>query len=394
MPQPSPLSRRLKALVFTLIIGSLLFFGLVPMLVDQQMNPVVPTPLPPLEEEAVAFHRSLFVADLHADSLLWGRDLSRGYHRGQLDLPRLQAGSVALQAFSVVTQSPRGLNVHRNAGDSDTIFWLGLAQAWPPAALGHLSERALLQADRLQQLIERADGQVRLIRSRTDLQALIADRTSDPTLIGAWLTLEGGHALEGDLNNLDRLQQAGFRMLAPTHFFDTELAGSAHGMEKGGLTALGRDWVRAMESRQLIIDLAHASERTIDDVLHLATRPVIVSHTGVRGTCDSPRNLSDSQLRRIAEHGGLIGIGFWPEAVCGNDVNAIVRAMRYTADLVGVQHVALGSDFDGAVQVPFDSSGLAHLTQALRQARFTDTEVAGIMGGHVRDFLLQHLPED
>ncbi len=393
MSRASRPQRILSTLIITLVIGSLLFLGVAPMLVDDIMNPVDPTPLAPLEEDHKEFHRRLFIADLHADSLLWGRDLSRGYHRGQMDLPRLQAGNMALQAFSVVTQSPRGLNIHRNAGDSDTIFWLGLAQAWPPSALTHLTERALLQAERLQQLVDRSDGQVRLIRSQADLRELIEGRRNDPTLIGAWLTLEGAHALEGDLNNLDRLQRVGFRMLAPTHFFDNEFAGSAHGVEKGGLTPLGREWVRAMESRQLIIDLAHASERTIDDVLSLATRPVIVSHTGVRGTCDSPRNLSDQQIRRIAEQGGLIGVGFWPQAVCGNDVKAIVRALRHLTDLVGVSHVALGSDFDGAVQTPFDVSGLGNLTQALRQSGFTDDEVAGIMGGHARDFLLRFLPQ-
>ncbi|MDE9553843.1 membrane dipeptidase, partial [Xenorhabdus bovienii] len=91
-------------------------------------------------------------------------------------------------------------------------------------------------------------------------------------------------------------------------FFDTELGGSAHGIEKGGLTAAGADMVRRMEEKSMIIDLAHASTRTIDDILAIATRPVVVSHTGVKGTCDNIRNLSDDQLRRIAAMGGLIGI--------------------------------------------------------------------------------------
>lgn len=392
MTKPPLLRRSLIGLAFFLIIGSLMFFGLAPMLVDDLMNPVSPEPLVDLPESSQRLHQGLFVADLHADSLLWGRDLSRGYHRGQLDLPRLQAGNVALQAFSVVTQSPRGLNVDRNDRDSDTIFWLGIVQGWPPAALRHLTDRALLQAEQLRETAERSDGRLRIIRSRSDLQQFLADRTQDPSLVAGWLTLEGSHALEGQLEHLDRLAAAGFRMLAPTHFFDNEIAGSAHGFDKGGLTTLGREWVRRMEARELIIDLAHASTQTMEEVLGMATRPIVVSHTGVRGTCDNNRNLSDDHLRRIAATGGLIGIGFWDTAVCDTSVAAIVRAIRYTTDLVGVTHLALGSDFDGAVKTPFDASQLGQLTHALRQAGFSDVEMAGIMGGNIRDFLLRNLP--
>src|SRR5690606_29247407 len=97
------------------------------------------------------------------------------------------------------------------------------------------------------------------------------------------------------------------------------MGGSAHGVEKGGLTEAGREMVRRMEAKRMIIDIAHASTRTIDDILATATRPVVVSHTGVKGTCDNNRNLSDDQLRAIADKGGLVGIGFWDTAVCGTE---------------------------------------------------------------------------
>ena len=92
-------------------------------------------------------------------------------------------------------------------------------------------------------------------------------------------------------------------MMAPTHFFDTEIGGSAHGVSRSGLTPLGREWVARMEAKKMVIDLAHASPATLDDVLKIATRPVVVSHTGVRGTCDNERNLSDAQLRGIYASG-------------------------------------------------------------------------------------------
>ena len=90
-----------------------------------------------------------------------------------------------------------------------------------------------------------------------------------------------------------------------------DIGGSAHGEVKGGLTAKGKAMIRLMEARKMIVDLAHASAATIDDTLAMATRPVVVSHTGVRGTCDNPRNLTDEQLKKIAATGGVIGIGYW-----------------------------------------------------------------------------------
>ena len=143
----------------------------------------------------------------------------------------------------------------------------------------------------------------------------------------------------------------------------------------------------------MIVDLAHASETAIDDVLAMSDRPVIVSHTGVKGTCDNGRNLSDLQIEQITDNGGLIGIGFWSTAVCGTDATAIVRAIRYVVDLVGVEHVALGSDFDGAVGVPFDVSQLAILTETLLAEGFSDDEIRAVMGGNALAFFRQNLPE-
>jgi microsomal dipeptidase-like Zn-dependent dipeptidase len=130
----------------------------------------------------------------------------------------------------------------------------------------------------------------------------------------------------------------------------------------------------------------------ISDVLEISTKPVVVSHTGVKGTCDNARNLSDEQLKGIAKTGGLIGIGYWETAVCGRDAKAIARAIRYTANVAGVDHVALGSDFDGAVAEPFDTTGLALITEALIGEGFTDDEIKLIMGGNAIRVLLVSLP--
>ncbi|WP_217907373.1 dipeptidase [Janthinobacterium sp. PC23-8] len=365
-----------------------------PALVDKNINQIYPVTAPAPSKQALTLHRSLWIADLHADSLLWQRDLNQAGGRGHLDFPRLAQANVALQAFSVVTKTPRKMNIEHNDGDSDNITALVMAQGLPPATWHSLLARALYQAKELRQLADASHGTMRVIGSRAQLRAFIAAREQDPRLMAGWLTLEGAHALEGQLGNLDSLYRAGYRMAAPTHFFDTEWSGSQHGMVKGGLTPLGRDWLRAMEQRKMIVDLAHASGATIEDVLTLAQRPVMVSHTGVRGTCANGRNLSDAQLTRIAAQGGLVGIGFWNTAVCGKDVKAIARAIVHAVAVMGVAHVAYGSDFDGAVTTAIDAAGLQRLTQALLDAGLSPAQIRRIAGENVRDFLLKNLPDD
>lgn len=366
--------------------------AIVPAQVEQRLNRVRSAPAIPVSDRARELHRSLFVADLHADSLLFGRDLLKRGTRGHVDVPRLLEGNVALQAFTVVTKTPRKMNITQNDSSTDDITRLALASGWPPATWTSLAERALYQARRLHDAAAASTGTLTIIRTRADLENFLERRKREPRIVAGFLGIEGAHALDGRLENLDKLYDAGFRMMAPSHFFDTEIGGSAHGTKRGGLTPLGREWVRKMEDKRMLIDLAHASPPTLRDVLALATRPVVVSHTGVRGTCDNQRNLSDEQLRALAANGAVIGIGYWETAVCGTDARAIARAIRYTANLIGVDHVALGSDFDGAVTTPFDTAGLAQITQALLDGGFTEIEIRKIMGANVLELLRRSLP--
>ena len=184
------------------------------------------------------------------------------------------------------------------------------------------------------------------------------------------LAIEGAHALDDDLGERRRgSTPPGYRMVGLAHFFDNAFAGSAHGVEKGGLTARRPRARRGAGGRRIVVDLAHASAATIDDVLAIATRPVVASHTGVRGVADNARNLTDEQLRGIAATGGMVGIGFWPTACGGDDAASIARSIAHAVAVVGAEHVGLGSDFDGAVPVPFDASGMGLLTERAPRAR-------------------------
>jgi membrane dipeptidase len=231
------------------------------------------------------------------------------------------------------------------------------------------------------------------VRSRRELDELLARRGRGEEVIGALLGIEGAHALEGDPANLDRAFRAGFRMIGLTHFFDNHYAGSAHGLEKGGLTEAGRELVRRMGELGILLDLAHLSPTAIDEVLRLVPGPVLVSHTGVKGTCDNLRNLSDRHVREIAARGGVIGIGFWDTAVCGIEPRHIVAAMQHVIALVGDDHVALGSDYDGGTTVAFDISGLRVLTQAMLDAGLEPESVRKVLGGNVIRALREGLPD-
>lgn len=379
------------AALIVLAIGLILFFFVIPYSVSTFMNGVRESPPYRVDDAIAALHDRLTIVDLHADTLLWARDPKQRTRVGHVDLPRLHDTGVKLQIFSAVTKTPRGLNFEQNAADSDNITALVIAQRWPVRTWADLTERALYQAQRLARLEAESDGEFVIIKSRAGLASLMSGSGGR---VGGLLAIEGMHALSGTPENLARLYDAGYRMMGLTHFFDNAIGGSAHGESKGGLTPLGRDLIVEMEKTGILVDLAHASPQLIDDVLAIATRPVVVSHTGVKGTCDRTRNLSDAQLHAIAANGGLVGIAYFEEAVCGTNADAIARAIRYAGELVGFTHVALGSDFDGAVTTPFDVTGLPLLWDALLRAGVSESNIAAVAGGNAIRLLESSLPRE
>jgi len=366
--------------VALLVAAAIGLFTLGPGIVERQQNKMDSGALPVISERAKTLHRTLTIVDLHADTLMWDRNLLARGKRGHVDLPRLREGNVALQVFSSVTKSPRGLNYDSNSADAiDMITPLAIAQGQPSQTWSSLLQRSLFHADKLHDAVDRSDGRLVAVASPSQLDTLLASR---PRPVGAMLSVEGLHDLEGNLDNLDKLYQAGFRMASLTHFFDNDLAGSMHGTEKGGLTDKGRAAVRRMEALGMIVDVAHCSHRCVADILAMARRPLVSSHGGVQATCNVNRNLTDEEIRGVARTGGVIGIGYWDGAVCSTDPAAVAKAIKYVRDLVGIEYVALGSDYDGATTVRFDASQLVQVTQALLDAGFTDDEIRAVMGGN------------
>lgn len=358
------------------------FFALAPGMIERDLNRIDGKPLPAVSERAKALHRTLTIVDLHSDSLLWSRNFLNRAGRGHMDLPRLEDGNVALQILASTTKSPKGQNYDANGADTDNITGLVIAQLQPVRTWNSLLERSLWHAEKLHRAVAASGGELRAVDTPEDIDTLLADRRGKVPPVGAMLSIEGLHGLEGKLANLDKLYAAGFRMAGLTHFFDNDLAGSMHGLKKGGLTQLGRQVVETMEAKGMIVDIAHCSSACVADILEIARRPVVSSHGGVQAMCKVNRNLSDDQIRGLAATGGLVGIGYWDAAVCDTSPASIAKAMKHVRDLVGVQHVALGSDYDGATTVRFDTSKLVQVTQALIDAGFSDDEIRAVMGGN------------
>jgi len=373
------------------------FFG-VPVWVDGDMNRVDTGARITVTERAQQLHATLTVVDLHNDVLLWDRGLTGPQRRGHTDITRLARGNVALEVFSTVTKTPKNQNYDRNSAATDNITLLAMAERWPSRTYGSLLERALWQATKLQREETVSEGHLILVRTAADLRNALerrAERKGDPLerpVIGL-LNTEGMHAIEGKLANVDTLFAHGFRMAGLAHFFDNEVAGSAHGEAKGGLTPLGQDVMRHMQELGMIVDLAHASPTAFDEALAAAIKPVVVSHVGVRETCAGPRNLTDDQLRALAANGALIGIGFWDGAICSDSPRAVAKAMRHAVSIAGLSHVAIGSDWDGATSVAITGDTVAQLTQALLDAGFTEAEIRAVMGENAIRFLLANLPD-
>lgn len=386
------LGKWLGRLLVLAVIGVIAFLTFGPGYVESGRNEVLSDADSTVSAEASALHDTLLIGDWHADPLLWKRDLRDRANRGHVDVPRLIEGNVALQVFTAVTKSPAGQNYEENSADAfDNITPLAIGQLWPPRTWGSLLERALYQAEKLHDVA--SDGDLRIITNQTDLEALLADRAAGQKVVGGILGIEGAHALEGDIANLDALEAAGYRLIGLHHFFDNELGGSLHGFGNKGLNEFGQIVVEQIVTRNMILDVAHSSPQVVADVLAMTDVPIVISHTGIYSHCQTPRNIPDDLMVQIAATGGVIGMGFWDAAVCDISPDGIAAAIKAAVDLVGEDHVSYGSDFDGSVATSFDASQMALLTDAMLRAGLTEGQIRKIAGENMLRVLRERLAD-
>jgi len=295
------------------------------------------------------------LADGHADSLMWNRDLTVRQRSGQLDFPRLREAGVRLQCFTVVT---RGYPV------VDGFAAFAALRRWPARARRGPWARCQFQVERLWELCARSGGTVAVADSAAALSAnLAADRVS------AVLGVEGAHALEGRPERVAELRARGVAFIGLTHLAANALGGSSSPLQRDRpLTPLGGEVLEAMAAARVSVDVAHASPRTLAALLaHPRGRP-FCSHTGVAGAARSWRNLDDGALRAIAGRGGVVGIIYATLYLGGRGLGDVVRHLEHALDVAGEDAVALGSDFDGLVPMPRalrDVTGVPRLVDAL-----------------------------
>lgn len=364
------------------------FIILVPS-VDKDLNRVTAHEPYPVSDTAKTLHNDLMIVDLHADNLLWRRSPEERNDYGQVDFPRLREGGVNIQVFSAVTKSPRGLNFDGNDADApDDIALLAKAQLWPIRTWNSIYERAVFQSTRLHKLAENSDNNLIIAKRKSDLEQ------DKDVLIGLLLT-EGAHPLEGELENIKRLYDEGYRAMGLQHFFDNELGGSMHGRSQSGLTAFGQEAVKEMERLNIMIDVAHSSIASVKDTLALTTQPIFISHGGTISHCPQTanRNLPDEILLEIANRGGIIGIGYFKGVVCDISPKGIAQAIIHAVNLLGEEAVALGSDFDGSVTTAFDTSELAALSHELLTQGMSESVIRKVMGENAKRYFSENLPD-
>jgi membrane dipeptidase len=323
------------------------------------------------------------VFDGHNDAITRedAADFATGRDGGHLDLPRARAGGLAGGIFALFTPTPGAERIDFDRGGGRIEVELA-APIGPEIAAATTSQAAgrLLGLER--------DGHLRIVRTIADLDAAREDG-----VLAAVMHHEGAEAIDPGLQALELWYAAGLRSLGPVWSRPNAFA---HGVpfmfpaspDTGpGLTAAGRRLVRRCAELGIAVDLSHLNEAGFWDVARLDGAPLIASHSGVHALCASTRNLTDAQLDAIAASGGLVGIVFAAPFIRADGADdadtplaTIAAHVRYAADRIGVEHVALGSDFDGAT-VPDelgDVAGLPRLLDALAAAGFTEDEVRAI----------------
>jgi membrane dipeptidase len=307
-------------------------------------------------------HDRAFVIDLHNDVI---EKVMDGYSLGPLhtsehsDLPRFHKGGYDAQLFAI---------------------W-----ADPSAYASAPYARAMAMIDAFEKEIAANVDTFAQARSSTDLTDL-----SSAGIFGGLLGVEGGHAIENDLSKLEAFYQRGVRCMTITWNNSTSWAISAQDplSASQGLSPFGRQVIQTMDSLGMIIDVSHVGVQTIKDILTVTKNPIIASHSGARALRNHYRNLTDEQILSIANSGGVIGVVFYPLFLSSTNyatLDTVVKHIDYIRNLAGIDHVALGSDYDGMSPAPFgleDASHLPALTLRLLERGYSREDVRKVLGGN------------
>jgi membrane dipeptidase len=331
-------------------------------------------------DEVAALHRRVAVADGHADSLMWNRDLNAASEQGHVDIPRLREAGVKLQCFTVVT---RGLPVI----DGFSLF--ARKQRWPAHARASEWSRCTWQVDRLAHFCRQSKGQASIAGTGEQLEANLKEGR-----LSAVLGIEGGHALEGKPERVAELVERGVRFMSLSHLSNNELGGTSTPLfGNKPLTPLGHQVLDAMAGAGMALDLAHASPAMLPTLLDFKG-PLFCSHAGISGAKAMWRNLTDETLKKVASRGGVVGVIFAPQFLGGRSVNDLVRHVRHALDVMGEDGVAFGSDFDGMIPLPQgmrDVRDLPKVTAALLDGGLPVRVVEKVLGENFRRFFREGL---
>lgn len=312
---------------------------------------------------------------------MWNRDLNQS-GTGHVDFPRLYEAGVKIQCFTIVT---RGLPF---IGGFPLFAW---KQRWPSQARSSEWARALWQIDRLNEFTRSSGGKAAIAATAQQLRDNLREGR-----LSAILGIEGGHVVEGDAQRVRQLYERGVRFMSLTHLGNNELGGSSFPfVPQRPLSALGHAVLEEMVAVGMSVDIAHASKKTLADIVANRKAKLFCSHSGVVGATKHWRNLPDEALKEVAARGGLVGIIFAPAFIGGKKVENVVRHIEHAINVMGEDHVGFGSDFDGFIPLPRgmrDVRDLHLITDELLNRGHTESRVEKIIGGNYRRFFEETLP--
>lgn len=310
-------------------------------------------------DPGLQLHFSTIVVDAHIDTIL---DIAAGRRRlgerstsGHADLPRLQEGGVNVQVFAHFIE--------------------------PDYKPDRSLPRFLQLLDVFLREAEENDHFMQVVSGFHDLQQAV-----QAGKLAAVISVEGGEALAGSIEVLRIFHRLGVRSLGLTWNESNDIAdGIDAGPAAKGLTNFGRRVIQEMNRLGMLIDVSHLAEPGFWDVIHLSNKPVIASHSNARAVCDHVRNLNDDQIKALAENGGVMGLNFCPPFIDPGHatIDRLVDHVDHILDLVGDDHLGLGSDFDGIMSTPTgleDVSKLPRLTEKLLSRGYKEETVRKILG--------------